>query len=126
MIVAGFGFRASASLYSLRNAYEQAAESRAVVGLATLADKAKCPAFQSLAEGLGLPVHHVDANAIADVITRTNSAHAWAARQTGSVAEAAALAAAGPGARLIQVRVVSTDRLATCALAQTREGGEAI
>ena len=33
-------------------------------------------------------------------------------------AEAAALAAAGPGARLLGPRVVSADRMATCALAE--------
>ncbi len=37
---------------------------------------------------------------------------------TGSVAEAAALAAAGPGARLVAPRVVSTDGMATAAIAE--------
>ncbi|MHA6346914.1 cobalamin biosynthesis protein, partial [Roseivivax sp. CAU 1761] len=40
---------------------------------------------------------------------------------TGSVAEAAALAAAGPGARLLGPRAVSPDGCATCALAQGKE-----
>jgi len=35
-----------------------------------------------------------------------------------SVAEAAALAAAGPGARLVGTRVISDDRLATAAIAE--------
>ncbi|HRO16470.1 MAG TPA: hypothetical protein PLL33_15800, partial [Paracoccus sp. (in: a-proteobacteria)] len=41
-----------------------------------------------------------------------------AAHGTGSVAEAVALAAAGPGARITTRRVVSPDRSATCAIAQ--------
>ncbi|ENO84722.1 hypothetical protein C666_16775, partial [Thauera linaloolentis 47Lol = DSM 12138] len=41
-----------------------------------------------------------------------------AARGCGSVAEAAALAAAGQGARLLAIRHISPDRSATCAIAQ--------
>ena len=37
---------------------------------------------------------------------------------TGSVAEATALLAAGKGARLIAPRVVSSDGMATCAIAE--------
>ena len=40
---------------------------------------------------------------------------------TGSVAEAAALAAAGPGAQLLGPRVVSGDGLATAAIAIGRD-----
>jgi cobalt-precorrin 5A hydrolase len=44
-----------------------------------------------------------------------------AARGVGSVAEAVALAAAGPGARIVVARVISSDRMATCAIAQGPE-----
>lgn len=124
MIVAGFGFRGPASLHSLRDAYLRAAGARPVAGLATLPDKARTPAFQALAQDLGLPVCPVDEAAITNVETTTNSPHARNARQTGSVAEAAALVAAGPNAVLLQTRVVSADRLATCALAQSRGEGD--
>ena len=70
---------------------------------------------------LGLPVHAVDAATLSRQETRTQSKPSRAARGTGSVAEAAALAAAGPGARLLAPRVVSQDGLATCALAKRDE-----
>jgi cobalt-precorrin 5A hydrolase len=40
---------------------------------------------------------------------------------TGSVAEASALAAAGPGARLLGPRVISGDGLATAAIAERKD-----
>jgi cobalt-precorrin 5A hydrolase len=54
-------------------------------------------------------------------VTLTDHARVRALRGSGSTAEAAALAAAlmhaGPGATLLNPRVVSADRLATCAIA---------
>ncbi|WP_333999341.1 cobalamin biosynthesis protein [Sphingomonas aurantiaca] len=50
--------------------------------------------------------------------TPTQSVASLAARRAGSVAEASALAAAGPGAQLLATRHISPDRMATCAIAQ--------
>ena len=44
--------------------------------------------------------------------------------RAGSVAEAAALAAAGPGARLLAPRMISADRMASCALAMSLPEGQ--
>lgn len=111
MIVAGFGFSTRATLESLRGAL--AATGGRPQALATLADKA--PALAPLAEALDLPLIAVSGPLPA---TETQSAASLSARGTGSVAEATALAAAGPGAYLLAPRAVSPDRLATCALAQ--------
>ncbi|MDO5704180.1 MAG: cobalamin biosynthesis protein [Paracoccus sp. (in: a-proteobacteria)] len=110
MIVAGFGFTSTATADSLRAALDAAI---AATGLtpthaATAADKAAALGV------LNLPVIAVT-NLPAD--TPTQSPASLAARVTGSVAEAAALAAAGPGARLAAPRVISSDRRATCAIA---------
>lgn len=113
MIVAGFGFRATATAESLSDALAQAAQGRAVDLLATAEDKAA-----ALAAALGAPVMGVDAGALAAQRTATRSTAALAARGTGSVAEAAALAAAGRGARLLAPRTLSADRMAACALAE--------
>lgn len=114
MIVAGFGFSRRASEASLRSALAAARGGGAAPqALATLADKA--PALAPLAEALDLPLIAV-AGPLSD--TKTQSATSLSARGTGSVAEATALAAAGPGAYLLAPRAVSPDRLATCALAQ--------
>lgn len=113
VIVAGFGFRASATAASLADALARAAGGRVVAVHATVADKA-----DALAAALGIPVMPVATAVLAAQPTRTHSSASLNARGTGSVAEAAALAAAGPGARLLGPRVVSADGRATCALAE--------
>ena len=120
VIVAGFGFRAGASVDALRDAYDRACHAAAVKQadlLATPADKAAQPAFGAMAKGLSLPVVPISDAALQTQTTQTQSAAAQAARATGSVAEAAALAALGRGARLLAPRAISSDRTATCAIA---------
>jgi cobalt-precorrin 5A hydrolase len=117
MIVAGFGFRRAATAESLLDALDKARGPQAPVLLATAEDKAAAPAFQALSARLGLPIHTVTLDALAQVETPTRSATVRALRGSGSVAEAAALVAAGPGASLLGPRAVSADRMATCALA---------
>lgn len=120
MIVAGFGFRATATEASLRSALERAAQGRPVHALAAPEDKCAAPALAALARAAALPVIPVADVALRTAPTPTQSAFSRAQRGVGSVAEAAALVAAGGGARIISERRISGDRLATCALA---EGG---
>jgi cobalt-precorrin 5A hydrolase len=116
MIVAGFGFRESATLASLESALQAAnGDARRVVALATLASKAE--QLAPLAQKLALPLLRVSPDLLARQAVQTQSAKAHAIHGTGSVAEAAALAAAGPAGRLLSPRFVSADRLAACALA---------
>ncbi|WP_209037521.1 cobalamin biosynthesis protein [Mameliella alba] len=118
VIVAGFGFRGAVSVQGLVDALDGAGSGQTVSALATAADKAETPVFMAFARQMGLPVIGIDAATLSAQEVRTQSVASTAARQTGSLAEAAALAAAGPGARLIVTRVVSEDRMATCALAE--------
>ena len=122
MIAAGFGFRGAATLASLRDALDRAGGAVRVGLLATATDKAGTEVFRALAAELGLPAQGVDSALLAAQPTRTRSAASLTARGTSSLAEAAALAAAGPGARLIATRQVSADGTATCALAESEEG----
>ncbi|MEM7631385.1 MAG: cobalamin biosynthesis protein [Pseudomonadota bacterium] len=115
MIVAGFGFTTRASRDSLADALRQTGWAARIDRLATVADKAA--ALQELAQAMHMPCTTVPQDALHAVETSTQSSAAQAARQTGSVAEAAALAAAGPNATLIVTRCISTDRMATCAIA---------
>ncbi|CUH80819.1 cobalt-precorrin 5A hydrolase [Tropicibacter naphthalenivorans] len=117
MIVAGFGFRKAAGVDSLRDALRRAGQTHAPTHLATAAEKASSAVFQSLAQTLDLPTVAVSQDALQAIETQTHSVAAEARFATGSVAEAAALAAAGPGARLLTPRQISTDRMATCAIA---------
>lgn len=116
MIVAGFGFRSAATEASLRDALARTGMQDRVTALATPQDKAQSPAFLAFSAGLHLPFHEVAPVQLTETLTPTNSPASEAYRQTGSVAEASALSVAGPGGRLLQARVISADRMATCAI----------
>lgn len=118
MKVAGFGFRRDASLGSLREALLAAGGAHGLTAVATVRDKANAAVLKSLAQELGLPIRGVAAETLAEIETVTQSEFVGARFGTGSIAEAAAIAAAGHGARLIAARVVSQDRMATAAIAE--------
>lgn len=117
MIVAGFGFRKAATVESLLDALDKARGTQMPTCLATAEDKALAPALQALSARLGLPVHAMAPEALALAETPTRLARVRALHGSGSLAEAAALVAAGPGASLLGPRAVSDDRMAACALA---------
>lgn len=114
MIVAGFGCRSEAGEQSLRAAFH--AHGETVTALATLMHKQA--QLSPLAEAMRLPLILVEPSALAGIRTPTQSATSLAAYGTGSVAEAVALLAAGPGAELDATRLISPDGQATCALAR--------
>ncbi|SEO06257.1 cobalt-precorrin 5A hydrolase [Pseudorhodobacter antarcticus] len=112
MIVAGFGLRASATEAGLR----------ALLGdvrpgaLAVVADKAGHLGLVALAKRLGVPLCAVP---VAALVAGVTPAPRQPARYGAmSVAEGAALAAAGPGAVLIAPRIIAIDGRATMALAK--------
>lgn len=118
MIVAGFGFRSDTSLAALQDALAQAGGVAGVTHLATVA--AKAPGLLPLGQKLGLPVLALPPEALLGQPTLTRSDRVRALHGTGSVAEAAALAAAGPGSRLRGPRAVSADGSATAAIAEAQ------
>lgn len=121
MIVAGFGHRRGAGAESLADALRLACRAGAAPGLlAAPADKAHGPALRALAARLGLPLAVVPPEALRAAPTLTRSPASLKARGTGSVAEAAALATAAihGEARLLGPRSLSSDRMASCALAE--------
>lgn len=116
VIVAGFGFRSGTTLAALQDALERAGGPEGVTHLATLA--AKAPGLEPLGLALGLPVVAVPPEALHGAVTQTRSERVAELFGTGSVAEAAALAAVGPGGRLRGARSVSADGTATAAIAE--------
>lgn len=119
MRIAGLGFRDSATLPSLRAALGLVeAAGGPATALATLPAKAEVAVLRQLAEERGLAVLAVPVRGIA---TPTHSARVMALHGTGSMAEAAALAAAGPGAKITVARITASDGMATCAMAETKE-----
>jgi cobalt-precorrin 5A hydrolase len=125
MTVAGLGFRQGVTCAALADAIAKARAmtgDRPISAIATHEAKSVHPSLQALALQLDLPVLAIEAAALSKVETETQSRRVASLYGTGSVAEAAALAAAGDGARLICARVVSEDGMATAAIA---EGGSA-
>ncbi|HEX4768696.1 MAG TPA: cobalamin biosynthesis protein [Lichenihabitans sp.] len=124
MIAVGLGFRKAceaATLVALvRRALDEAGPSVRPVVLATVAEKDR-PALREAAAMLGLPVRILSKQAMADVEDRLTfrSERVRACLGIPSVAEAAALSAAGPGARLILPRIAVVD--ATCAVAASAD-----
>jgi cobalt-precorrin 5A hydrolase len=124
MIVAGVGCKAGASAREIEAAIGAAlsragVESTSLALIATSAAKAEEAGLTAAAKGRGLKivfVPQVDLEA-ASSRTLTRSDRVLAATGVPSLSEAAALAAAGPGARLLAPRVAVGP--ATCALAVT-------
>ncbi|MGL9618709.1 cobalamin biosynthesis protein [Bradyrhizobium sp. U531] len=118
MKVAGLGFRKDVTLASLREALLAAGGPEGLAAMATASDKADTEPLKQLARECGLPIRAIPAETLAGIDTFTQSGLVAEKFGTGSVAEAAALAAVGPRARLIATRVVSQDRTATAAIAE--------
>lgn len=112
MRVAGMGFRRKATLKSLYDALVRVGPCDA---LATHHSKADAATIQALARQLGIPLFAVE---VAGVRTHTQSPSVIHLYHTGSMAEAAALSALAPGARIIVPRVISQDGMATAAIAE--------
>ena len=126
MIVAGIGFRRSVEADEIVALVEQAMERAALardalIKLATIEVLSTLPAFTEAArrlDAVATPVAQTALLATAPHV-RTQSARSIAAHGVGSVAEAAALAAAGPHPRLMLERITSAS--ATCALARSEK-----
>jgi precorrin-6Y C5,15-methyltransferase (decarboxylating) len=118
--ILGIGFRAGASAAQLTDAIRSALADGPVSALATPADKVDSPAFIAAARAVGLPVYAIapDALVAADPRCLTRSLKVAEKRGVGSVAEAAALAAAGPDAQLTAARVIAADGHVTTARAR--------
>ncbi len=121
MKVAGLGFRREANIDSLREALIAAGGAGGLDALATVSDKADAPVLVSLARELGLTIRAIPAEQLAGIETPTRSERIKTMRGVGSLAEAAALAAAGRHARLVSARTISRDKTVTAAIAEGDE-----
>jgi cobalt-precorrin 5A hydrolase len=122
MIAAGLGFRRNtpaADLIAILRDAEALAGQRATA-LAAPAFKAAEPGLVEAAAQLGLVLHLIDDAGLAEAqpacVTRSETVRAHTGH--AAIAEAAAIAAAGPGARLILPRIAHAT--ATCALAESQ------
>lgn len=126
-LVIGLGFRDQASAQSIREVLASVAAKAAMPDVATelavVEDKATHPNLLVAAHAARLSIKTIAAEALraADPRVATRSERVLRQRGVGSVCEAAALAAAGAGARLVVTRQVSTDRNATAAAALSED-----
>lgn len=122
-LTAGIGFRRGTGADEITALITQAldqvgAAPRDLTAIATAADRAGDPAITQAAARFSLSPRPIAAEALAarDAELVTRSARIEHLRGVGSLAEAAALAAAGPDSRLALPRIASGG--ATCALAR--------
>lgn len=126
-VIAGVGLRQQASAQALRQvlaaaldaaqaAQRQGGAALSLRALASAADKCGHPALLQLARDLTLPLQAVPLEQLSHQAAQP-SAHVPARYGARSLAEAAALAAAGPGAVLAGGRHISADGSATAAIA---------
>ncbi len=113
MRVAGFGFRKGAGVESLMAALVLAGGGVDAVATVDI----KVGGLRALALGLKVPVIPVS-RADLEAMQRPGSDRVRRIYGTGSVAESAALAAAGAGAVLVVERLRSPDGMAVVAIAQ--------
>jgi cobalt-precorrin 5A hydrolase len=122
MIFIGLGFRKAVTIKSFENLIHQVYHLTELPGpikaLATLDTKALDPALQEFATAQRITLIPVSLENLKRQITPTKSPVAQAAYGLGSIAEAAALSAAGDGSSLIFKRLISFDKMAICALAK--------
>ncbi|MEH3065006.1 MAG: cobalamin biosynthesis protein [Methylobacterium radiotolerans] len=121
-LVAGIGFRRGTEAEEIAELIERAlalvgAARSSLAAVATADDRASDPAIRAATARFGLAPDSIAAAALeardAEIVTR--SARIERLRGVGSLAEAAALAGAGPRSRLALPRIASGG--ATCALA---------
>lgn len=123
-VTAGIGFRSDARAEDItalvRAAFDRAGLTHSrLIALATALDRALEAPFREAAAHLTVPALGFDPGALQAVDDRvpTRSARIEAIRGVGSVAEAAALAAAGEAGELVLVRIANEGGTVTCALA---------
>jgi cobalt-precorrin 5A hydrolase len=121
MIAVGIGCRNSCASEAIvaivRRALADCPKADGAPRLFSLADKSGEPGLSAAAQALGLDLVFLSREALAAVTPRLLTRSAAAQRRFGiaSVAEAAALAGAGPNARLLAPRLAAGG--ATCAIA---------
>ena len=122
LIFAGFGFRKYAELGCflevLNLMCHKYKEDGELVAISTISEKAGYPVFQILSKKTKLKVVSIDIKDIIKQNTISFSEISMRLYQTGSLAEASALAAAGKNSKLLGCRIISMRRTTTCAFAK--------
>ena len=117
MRAVGLGLRAAANLEGVQDLFLRM-QVMPPLTLAVPAFRQTHPVVADL-QAAGFKLVPIPEAMLLCVSTPTRSPRILARFGTGSLAEACAIIAAGPGARLVEPRVISADRCVTAALAQS-------
>ena len=117
MNVLGLGFRKKATLESFENVLTSINFMMPLDAIAVPIDKCNHPHFIIFAEELCVNILKISKSVIIDQKTLTQSKMVQLFRQSGSIAEATALAGAGKNSSLIVERVISDDGCVAAAIA---------
>lgn len=119
MNVLGIGFRQAATIKSFRSAMSAISFSLNIDLIAVPSDKSNDKELLHFSELAGIKVMGISEDLLFQQETKTKSKMSKVYRKVDSVAEAAALAGAGNGSRLVVHRVVSKDGCVTAAIAKS-------
>lgn len=117
MIVLGFGFRQNAQAGDFLAMIDKMGDLKPT-HIATAEGKDQHAGLLVAAQEHGLTVIAIAPEALKTQVTPTQSEKSQALFATGSLCEAAALAAAGPKAYVLRPRQISDNRNVTCAAAK--------
>jgi cobalt-precorrin 5A hydrolase len=121
MLVAGFGFRQSATCHSFENLLQMTGMGDRISKIAVLSDKANHPEFLRFCAEASFEIIAIDQQQMQDIQTPSQSEASQQYRQTGSVCEAVALCAGGRDSVIVRHKMISDDRRASCAISAPSE-----
>ena len=117
-MIAGIGFKSKVTITSFNEVLEKYIKKYSAFTIATSKEKAKNDVFLKFVITNHLKLIRVDEDAVSNIITPTVSDMSKKFKNVGSFCEAAALVAGGSAFKIICERKISSDRLATIAIAE--------
>ena len=114
----GFGFKSTVTITSFNELFESYIKRYDAFTVATSKEKAINAVFKKFIRTNSLKMIQNEQDDIYNIITPTVSHLSMKFKNVGSFCEAAALAAGGTASKIICERKISSDRLATIAIAE--------
>ena len=117
-MIAGIGFKSTVTITSFNELFESYIKRYSAFTVATSKEKAINAVFLKFVSTNSLKLIQIEEDDIYNIITPTVSHLSMKFKNVGSFCEAAALAAGGTASKIICERKISSDRLATIAIAE--------
>ena len=117
-MIAGIGFKSTVTITSFNELLENYIKKYSAFTIATSKEKAENEVFLKFVITNHLKLIRVDEDSVSNIITPTVSDMSKKFKNVGSFCEAAALVGGGSASKIICERKISSDRLATIAIAE--------